>query len=118
MRIFWVLLKKELRAFFVSPVAYIVLALVMVLSGFSFRAALSVLESAPSEGSIVTWTFHAMWFWLSYFNFYLIFYGVRCAYYCVQKSGRKFNYSCYCGCLVTQFNFVSGSHCTYLVSYE
>jgi len=67
MRIFWILLKKELRAFFVSPVAYIVLALVMVLSGFSFRAALSVLESAPSEGSIVTWTFHAMWFWLSYF---------------------------------------------------
>ena len=67
MRIFWVLFKKELRAFFVSPVAYIVLALVMVLSGFSFRAALSVLESAPSDGSIVTWTFHAMWFWLSYF---------------------------------------------------
>lgn len=67
MRTFWVLFKKELRAFFVSPVAYIVLALVMVLSGFSFRAALSVLENAPSEGSIVTWTFHAMWFWLSYF---------------------------------------------------
>ena len=67
MRIFWVLLKKELRSFFVSPMAYIVLALVMVLNGFSFRAALSVLESAPSEGSIVTWTFHAMWFWLSYF---------------------------------------------------
>ncbi|MDZ4287640.1 MAG: ABC transporter permease subunit [Prosthecobacter sp.] len=67
MRIFWVLLKKELRGFFVSPMAYIVLALVMVLNGFSFRAALSVLESAPSEGSIVTWTFHAMWFWLSYF---------------------------------------------------
>jgi len=67
MRVFWVLFKKEVRAFFVSPMAYIVLALVMVLNGFSFRAALSVLESAPSEGSIVTWTFHAMWFWLSYF---------------------------------------------------
>lgn len=67
MRVFWVMLKKELRAFFVSPVAYVVLALVMVLNGFAFRAALSILESAPSEGSIVTWTFHAMWFWLSYF---------------------------------------------------
>ena len=42
MRVFWVLFKKELRAFFVSPMAYIVLALVMVLNGFSFRAALSV----------------------------------------------------------------------------
>jgi ABC-2 type transport system permease protein len=67
MRIYWILLKKELRAFFVSPVAYVVLALVMVLGGVSFKAALSVLETAPSEGSIVTWTFHALWFWLSYF---------------------------------------------------
>lgn len=67
MRIFRVLLKKELRAFFVSPMAYIVLALVMLLNGFCLRAALSVLERGPSEGSLVTWTFHAMWFWLSYF---------------------------------------------------
>lgn len=67
MRCFFILLKKELRGFFVSPVAYVVLALVMILSGFSFRAALSILESAPSEGSIVTWTFYSRWFWLSYF---------------------------------------------------
>ncbi|MCB1227673.1 MAG: ABC transporter permease [Verrucomicrobiales bacterium] len=67
MRVFWILLKKEVRAFFISPVAYIVLALVMVLGGFSFRAALAILESGPSEGSIVTWTFNALWFWLSYF---------------------------------------------------
>jgi ABC-2 type transport system permease protein len=67
MRSFWVLLKKELRAFFVSPVAYIVLALVMVLSGYSFRAALSILERGPSEGSIVQWMFQPNWFWLSYF---------------------------------------------------
>ena len=67
MRGFWVMLKKELRMFFVSPVAYVVLALVMVLNGFAFRAALSILESAPSEGSIVTWTFQPQWFWLSYF---------------------------------------------------
>ena len=73
MRIFWILLKKELHAFFVSPVAYVVLALVMVLNGFAFRAALSVLESAPSEGSIVSWSFHAMWFWLSYF--FIVVYG-------------------------------------------
>jgi ABC-2 type transport system permease protein len=67
MRCFFILLKKELRSFFVSPVAYIVLALVMVLNGLSFRAALNILESAPSEGSIVTWTFYSRWFWLSYF---------------------------------------------------
>ena len=67
MRVFWTLFKKELRAFFVSPVAYVVMALAMLLGGFSFRAAVSVLETAPSEGSIVTWTFNANWFWLSYF---------------------------------------------------
>jgi ABC-2 type transport system permease protein len=67
MRVYWVLLKKELRMFFVSPAAYVVLALVMVLNGFAFRAALSILEGAPSEGSIVSWTFQPQWFWLSYF---------------------------------------------------
>ena len=67
MRCFFILLSKELRAFFVSPVAYVVLALVMALNGFSFRAALSILEGEPSAGSIVTWTFYSRWFWLSYF---------------------------------------------------
>jgi ABC-2 type transport system permease protein len=67
MRCFFILLNKELWGFFVSPVAYVVLALAMVLNGFSVRAALSSLESAPSEGSIVTWTFYSRWFWLSYF---------------------------------------------------
>ena len=67
MRCFFILLKKELRGFFVSPIAYVVIALVMVLNGFSFRAALNILESAPSEGSIVRWTFDSQWFWMSYF---------------------------------------------------
>ncbi len=67
MRCFFILLKKELRGFFLSPVAYVVLALVMVLNGFSFRAALDVLQAKPTEGSIVTWTFYSRWFWLSYF---------------------------------------------------
>jgi ABC-2 type transport system permease protein len=67
MRVFFILLKKELHSFFVSPVAYIVLALVMVLNGFYLRAALTILELAPSDRSIVTWTFDAKWSWLSYF---------------------------------------------------
>ena len=67
MRVFWILLRKELQAFFVSPVAWIVLALVMAMNGFSFRAALAILEEGPSEGSIVTWTFFSRWFWYSYF---------------------------------------------------
>lgn len=67
MRCLLILLLKELRAFFYSPVAYIVLALVMVLNSFSFRAAIAVLENKPQADSIVTWTFSSSWFWLSYF---------------------------------------------------
>jgi ABC-2 type transport system permease protein len=67
MSILWVLLKKELWGFFISPVAYVVVAMVMILSSFSAKAALSILERGPSEGSLVTWTFHSTWFWLSYF---------------------------------------------------
>lgn len=67
MRIFLTLLNKELRAFFFSPVAYVVLALVMLINGFSFRAAIAALERGPQSGSIVTFTFNSQWFWLGYF---------------------------------------------------
>jgi ABC-2 type transport system permease protein len=67
MRLFRILLFKELRGYFVSPIAYVVLALVMLLNGFFFRAALAILEQAPSEGSVVTWCFNSQWFWLAYF---------------------------------------------------
>ncbi len=67
MSVFLTLFFKELRSYFYSPVAYIVIAMVMLINGFSFRAAIAVLESAPQQGSIVSWTFTSLWFWLSYF---------------------------------------------------
>lgn len=67
MKTFLVLLAKELRACFYSPMAYIVLAMVMLINGFSFRAAIAALEKPHQSGSIVTWTFTADWFWYSYF---------------------------------------------------
>jgi len=67
MRILFILLGKELRAFFLSPIAYVVIALVMILTGFSFKAALTVLERSASEGSLVLWTYTSFWFWLSFF---------------------------------------------------
>lgn len=67
MRTFLILLGKELRAYFFSPVAYIVLGLVMVLVGLSFNAAIVILEATPSKGSLVTWTFQSPWFFLSFF---------------------------------------------------
>ena len=67
MSVFLTLFFKELRSFFYSPVAYVVLAMVMLINGLSFRAAIAVLETGPQQGSIVTWTFTSLWFWLSYF---------------------------------------------------
>lgn len=67
MRTFTALFGKELRSLFFSPVAWVVLAMVMIINGFSFRAAVAVLESRPQPGSIVTWTFFSQWFWLSFF---------------------------------------------------
>lgn len=67
MRILTILFGKEMRAFFLSPVAYVVIALVMVLTGFSFKAALTILERTSSEGSLVIWTYSSYWFWLSFF---------------------------------------------------
>ncbi len=67
MRTCFILFLKELRALFYSPVAWVVIALVMVINGFSFRAAIAALEMAPRNASIVTWTFSSEWFWLPYF---------------------------------------------------
>jgi ABC-2 type transport system permease protein len=67
MRVFFILLGKELRQFFLSPLAYVILLLVMLLGGISFYAAVSALTKGPSTASIVTWIFNAPWFHLSYF---------------------------------------------------
>lgn len=67
MRILLTLFIKELRSLFFSPVAWVVLAMVMLINGFSFRAAVAMLESGPQATSIVALTFFSRWFWLSYF---------------------------------------------------
>lgn len=66
MRTFLILLGKELRSFFLSPVAWVVLALFMAISGLSFSWAVDHLREKPQEQSIVQWTFVPLWFWLYY----------------------------------------------------
>ncbi|MGI8605432.1 MAG: ABC transporter permease [Verrucomicrobiales bacterium] len=67
MRVFWILLGKELRHFFLSPLAYVILVLFMLINGVSFYAAISALTRSTSAGSIVTWMFSTPGFYLSYF---------------------------------------------------
>jgi ABC-2 type transport system permease protein len=67
MRVFLVLFRRELKALFLSPIAWVVLALVMSLHAFSFRTSMTVLTKEASAGNIVQWTFDSPWFLLSYF---------------------------------------------------
>ena len=66
MRTFFILLGKELRSFFLSPVAWVVLAMFMAISGLSFSWAVNHLLEKPQDQSIVQWTFVPLWFWLYY----------------------------------------------------
>ena len=66
MRTFLILLGKELRSFFLSPVAWVVLTLFMAISGLSFSWAVDHLQEKPRDQSIVQWTFVPLWFWLYY----------------------------------------------------
>lgn len=67
MRVFFILLGKELRQIFLSPLAYVVLVLFMLVHGISFYAALSALTRATLSTSIVHWMFGTPWFYFFYF---------------------------------------------------
>ena len=64
MQNFRTLLIKELRSFFVSPLAYVVLAMVMVLNGVSFLFSLERMEGKVSQLSLLHLTFDSLWFWM------------------------------------------------------
>ncbi len=63
----WTLLAKELRSFFFSPIAWVVMALVMLLNGFSFTTALETLRSGDRTISLARYTFDTPIFWFAYF---------------------------------------------------
>ncbi len=64
MQNFRTLLYKELRSFFVSPLAYVVMALVMVLNGVSFLFSVARMEGKVSQLSLLHLTFDSLWFWM------------------------------------------------------
>lgn len=70
MRVFLILLGKELRQFFFSPLAYVVLLLFMLVNGVFFYATITALTKATSGSSIVTWMFSTPWFYLLFFPFF------------------------------------------------
>ncbi|MEM0895343.1 MAG: ABC transporter permease subunit [Verrucomicrobiota bacterium] len=67
MRVFLILLVKELRGFFLSPIAWVVMGLVMILNGFSFSSAMTDLENNLRSVTMAAYTFNSQHFWLAYF---------------------------------------------------
>ena len=70
MRTFFVLLSREVRSLFYTPIAYVVLVFFLALMGFNFQSAVTFLNQGPTENSLVEITFYNLIFW---FIFPLIF---------------------------------------------
>jgi ABC-2 type transport system permease protein len=66
MRTFLVLLSREVRSLFYTPIAYVVLFFFLALMGFNFQGAVTFLNQGPSETSLVEITFYNLIFWFVY----------------------------------------------------
>lgn len=67
MRAFYILLKKELRSFFLSPLAYVIVALFMLLNGCLFVAIVKAMWLSVTPHSLIYNMFTSVWFWMGYF---------------------------------------------------
>ena len=66
MRKFLVLLEREMKSYFYSPVAYIVLCFFLVLLGFNTYAIVSVLSRGPVQATLVEYFFNTSIFWFAF----------------------------------------------------
>jgi ABC-2 type transport system permease protein len=66
MRRFFALLGREIRAYFHSPIAFVVLLFFLFLTGFNFYVAVSYLNRGPSEVTVVEAFFNMVPFWFGY----------------------------------------------------
>ena len=67
---FLTLLNREIRAYFLSPVAWVVLFFFLLLTGFNFYAGVAALNRGPSEVTVVEAFFNTVFFC---FGFVLVF---------------------------------------------
>ncbi len=69
-RRFTTLYLREVRAFFLSPIAYVVMLFFLLVTGFTFTAGVSLLNRSPSDVTVLEVFFNTVLFW---FGFVLIF---------------------------------------------
>ncbi|MGY8641856.1 MAG: ABC transporter permease [Verrucomicrobiales bacterium] len=67
MRAFTIIFWKELRSFFLSPLAYVVMALFTMLSGFLFVNMVKAMTANVNPQSLVFNLFSSGWFWMGFF---------------------------------------------------
>jgi ABC-2 type transport system permease protein len=70
MRVFWTLWKREVASAFYTPMAWVILFFLLLVTGFNFYAGVSVLNHGPTEVTVVESFFNTIFFW---FAFLLLF---------------------------------------------
>jgi ABC-2 type transport system permease protein len=70
MKTFFTLLGREVKSFFYSPIAYVVMFFFLIATGFNFYSGISFLNQSPTEVTVVEAAFNTVLFW---FPFILIF---------------------------------------------
>jgi len=63
---FFTLLRREIRAYFLSPVAWVVLFFFLLMTGFNFYAGVAALNRGPSEVTVVEAFFNTIFFWFGF----------------------------------------------------
>lgn len=66
MRKLFVLLGREIRSYFYSPVAYVVLTCSLFMLGFNFYSGISLLSRGPTEVTVVEAFFNTVLFWFPF----------------------------------------------------
>ena len=66
MKVFFTLLSRELKSFFYSPIAYVVLFYFLFLSGFNFYSQISIMNGYPTEITVVEAYFMPALFWFPF----------------------------------------------------
>jgi ABC-2 type transport system permease protein len=66
MRKLLTLLSREVKSYFNSPIAYVVMCFFLLLMGFNFYAGVSLLNRGPTEVTVVEAFFNTVLFWFGY----------------------------------------------------
>lgn len=64
MRTFFTLFFREVKSYFYSPIAYVVMFFILIATGFDFFSGVSFLNQSPTEVTVVEAAFNTVLFWI------------------------------------------------------